>query len=301
MNDAAKKVESNIHPLPSVTLPKTAIEDKVANILAYTQRYGEAAATRNDEEKINTLLRFAQHFAEDGNVESAMMQLQRAYAINPLHPGISALERLLRQTRDGASSANGPDPTPLDASRQTDDAWTGFDRRRYADRIGVGKEPVEIQECLARAEYLREKHDLMSAKTMVHRAYQIDPFNASIARIERSIDAQAPMQESEIDRIIRDAKTQLSQNNFETARVFVKQAYALDPFNEKIQQIDETITLSLKKELNPAEHCLLAAHRYFHAGEYQKAKEEIYLGYLIDPLNQQIASLEEKVDKAMNP
>jgi hypothetical protein len=50
-----------------------------------------------------------------------------------------------------------------------------------------------------------------------------------------------------------------------------------------------------KKELNPVEEHLLAAHHYFSENKFQKAKEEIYMGYLLDPLNELLSQLEEKI------
>ncbi len=287
--------EQSVHREPAPDAGKN-IENKVANILAYTRSFGEAAAKKNDDEKVMTLLRFAQNFAESGNLESALIQLQRAYAINPLHPEISAVERSLKQKHFGETAVNNTiqsDSLPL----HSESAAPVFDLKLYSERIGVNREPAQIKEFLAKAEYHCERNEHIQAQEMIARAYQLDPFNSSIQRIERTISASTSS-ETKLDLIIREARSHLSQNNFESARNCIKQAYVLDPFNEKLQQLDETITLSLKKELNPTEQCLLAAHRYFHSGEYRKAKEEIHLGYLIDPLNQQLAALEEKIDRA---
>ncbi|MFZ4619795.1 MAG: hypothetical protein ACOYNS_04490 [Bacteroidota bacterium] len=279
---------------------QSGIDSKVANILAYTQNFAEASAKKNDDDKVLTLLRFARNFAASGNLESAMVHVQRAYKINPLHPEISIVERMLIQRVQGDTNNEVKEEAADEMKKSGIPIAKEFDQRQYVELLGLEHEPPEIQACLAKAEYFRQLNDMVRASEMIVRAYELDPFNESIARIEHIVNVSTAVPEHSIEEIIKDARNRLRQNDFTGVQETIAKAYALDPFNERILMIEETVRLGLKKELNPVEHCLLAAHRHYNNGDFIRSKEEIYLGYLIDPLNQQLSRLEEQIKLSQN-
>jgi len=276
------------------------IEQKVANILTYTQNYGHAAAKQSDAEKIGSLLRFAENFALSGNYESALIQIQRAYKVNPSNPNITILERKIHEMRKDVSSSVKETIDRIEASKLVDVVHPFlFSLKEYSAKLGLENERKEIQELLCRAEYYREIRDYAHARIILSQAFEIDPLNDTIILFEQRLFSQiAENDDDGVNQIILQAKKQLKEKNYEEALTLIKKAYLRDPLNDKIVSLEEVIRLELKKDLTSVEKCLLAAHRFFNENEFMKAKEEICLGYLLDPLNEQLSKLAEKINLA---
>ncbi|MFA6456280.1 MAG: hypothetical protein WCW40_05605 [Bacteroidota bacterium] len=276
-----------------------AIEEKVANILRYTTQYAHASAAQNDQEKVISLLRFAEHFAHAGNFESARMQINRAYAVCPNHPNIPLAEKkiLLMQS---ASAEIHPEELQGQSIEIRTEHGTAFRLEEYAADLGLENERKEIQELLCRAEYFRRGNDITAARECLNHAYFLDPLNNAVQMMEQRILFNESSQSDGVYRLIRQIKTFVHERNFSGAQEALLKAYRLDPLNEQLHDLTAHLQLEMKRELTPVEENILYAHRYFGENQLEKAIREIRLGYLIDPFNETLAQLEQRIMTAFD-
>ncbi|MFA6468158.1 MAG: hypothetical protein WCW35_04610 [Bacteroidota bacterium] len=271
-----------------------AIEEKVANILRYTSQYAHAAAAQNDQEKVISLLRFAEHFALAGNFESARMQVNRAYAVCPNHPNIPLAEKKLLLMQSASAEIH-----PDNRREKTDGIRTEseipFRLEDYVTDLGLENECKEIQELLCRAEYFLRGNSITAARNYLNRAYLLDPLNDSVQMMEQRVLFNESRPSDGIYRFIRQIKSFVNERNFAEAERELQKAYRQDPLNEQLHDVAAQLRLEMKRELTPVEENILYAHRYFGENQLEKAIREIRLGYLIDPFNETLAQLEQRI------
>ncbi|MFA5834322.1 MAG: hypothetical protein WDA22_12675 [Bacteroidota bacterium] len=271
------------------------IEDKVANILAYTKNFAHAAVAQNDDDKVVSMLRFAENFALNGNFESAFIHIQRAYNVSPSHPNIPLMEKKLHDLNKN-SSAHIRNVTAM--NEMSTPSSHAFSIQEYVAHLHLEHESKEIQELLSRAEYYREQNEIAQAKKAISRAYEIDPLNDSIHKIEQRLCVEDIDTDHTIRSIVLHAYQQLKEKDYDGVLVSLQQAYEIDPLNERILSIEGALEISAKNNLSPVEEHLLAAHRYYGSNEYDKAIMEVRLGYLLDPFNEQLSKLEARIEIA---
>jgi len=258
------------------------IEDKVASILRFTNNYSGATAKKNETERVTSLLTFAEHFAESDNFDSAFDQIKRAYRLHPTDERIPVVEhKLLKLKTDKEIASKNPTVEISDSE--------------YEKRLGITHERYIIRKLLVEAEILREKKDYSLALKKIAEATAEDPFNEKIIECEQRLRQEYDEPLDVTGSLLHQANLLRKDKNYREALSLVKKAYEVDPLNDSIAELEETIKSEMRQEISPGCQHILAAWKYLHEHKYGKALEEIECAYKLDPLNDKIAELEKEI------
>ena len=208
--------------------------------------------------------------AEQGNTSDALFVVTRAYVIDPASPKVRDCEVQIMALRD--------------------QAIRNAEQRRKAEEEQERRQADEELDRLGREEQER------------------------VLRDQAIEEERRRLQKEQIHEHLGSARFELSQQRFESALAEVALAFLLDPFDDDIKSLEEEIlsaqghtrneevqydqpAVTIEEGPEAVQLHVTEARRLIHMGTYDRALEELTRAFIIDPLNEEVQSLEREIDR----
>ncbi len=269
----------NTAPTPSnqhTVTDHAAIEQKVTSILQFTKNFAYAASKKDEEDKIVSLLHFAEHFADNGNFDSALFHIKQAYKLRIDDPRIPQVESKIKSMMGGGHSSTQPLTEPSVTNNPHD----------HSDRVLA---------LVTEAEIYFEKEQYEKTSDLLEQAFALDPLNESLYAFNEKLLRQLTMQKNPLQLLLNNARLQRTRYRFSDALQTLKEAYMLDPLNDEIRELEVQTAGEIHELHQAVQTHILTARKYIGVQRFAEAQQEIRTAYLVFPLDERIRGVEQQL------
>ncbi len=278
------------------------LEQKIRN--AQTE-YKEGLVDEADEPQQDTGASVESHrvqaerFRDEGDYQRALDEITKAFALDPLNEIISQLsDEILKEF---------------------------LAHREQAISNGERSTRTTVQEHLSRAEGFLNKGSFRDALREVNTGLDIDGANKELLALHGKVSGELQAKKNGKDssasekKTVKQSKTShrdraqlfYAAGQFDEALAEVALALAMDEDDEAVKDLERRIweakkgipkngqvsdpVLQTDPSTTEIQQCLDAADALAQKGEYAKALDELAKAFVIDPLNEDVTSLENKI------
>jgi len=296
-------------------------------------RYAQEMQTRKDImlQKIAEYLQRAEEFVEQHQLDEALHEVRFILMVDPTNDRALAIKNevatLLRARKEQKDEEQKKKAHAIRATVQKHIAQASelASRKMYSHALsmltrGYIIDPAneELQACelkirsqedeyvqQVKQQRLYEEEERARARKEELQRLNEEEHRLQLAKLEEEDKLRAEQSERQLQHHLEKARSAMALGAFDDALAEVALAFQVNPMDDQVKKLEEEILAANEQGRQGEEastpleldQLLSSAHEHRNRGEFEKALDDIARAFVLDPLNEELTSLEDEVQQ----
>jgi len=298
------------------------------------ERYAQEMQTRKDVmlQKIAEYLQRAEDFLEELHLEEALHEVRFILMVDPTNDRALALKNevneLLRERKKHEDDEQKKKAAAIHGTVQKHLAQANelASRKMFSHALSmlarayiVDPANEELQACELRIRAHEDEHVQQVKQQRRHaeeerarareeelKRLDEEEHKLRLQKLEEEDKRRAEQLEKQLQHHLEEARSSMAIGAFDDALAEVALAFQVNPMDEQVKKLEEEILAANGPSAPPGENTtpaeelsqlLSSARDHRERGEHEKALDDIARAFVLDPLNEDLVSLEDQIQK----